>query len=259
MSYAALFGWAGVVILLYVASIWIASVIKRDTGIVDIFWGAGFVVAGLVYFLLAGGWPLRKGLALILVAAWGLRLTAHIAIRNHGRPEDRRYAAWRAKHADTWWWRSFFTVFLLQGLLMWIISLPLLSTMYAPEPLAFTWFDGLGVAFWAVGMFFEVVGDWQLLQFKSDPANRGLIMDRGLWAYTRHPNYFGETLIWWGFWLLAVPSADYWTIVSPILITVLLLRFSGVTLLERTMIEAKPAYRDYIAKTSAFIPMPPKR
>ncbi len=258
MSQTEILLWAGLWILAYKTAIWALSVFKRDTSIVDIFWGAGFVLAAVVYYLSADGWDARKLLVLSLVAVWGLRLSVHLAVRNHGQPEDKRYRAMREKRPQAWWWRSFITVFLLQDVLLWTISLPLLSAQTADAPAAWTIWDLLGLTLWAIGFFFEATADWQLLRFKRNPANKGKVLSSGLWRYSRHPNYFGETVIWWGFFLLAVPSGQYWTIVSPIVITVLLLKFSGVTLLEKDLKNSKPGYRQYIQETNAFIPWLPK-
>jgi steroid 5-alpha reductase family enzyme len=187
---------------------------------------------------------------------WAARLSAFITRRNWGEPEDRRYAAMRAANDPGFWWKSLYSVFGLQAILAWIISLPLLTVMLGTNPLS--WLDYLALSLWLVGLFFETVGDQQLADFRSRPENKGQVMDRGLWRYTRHPNYFGEACVWWGFYLFAVSAGGWWTIVSPILVTWLLLRISGVVLLERDIAERRPAYRDYIARTNAFIPGPPR-
>ena len=201
------------------------------------------------------------GLAVLAVLAlWAVRLSLHLHRRNHGRPEDRRYQAWRKQYGQKFWWVSLFTVFLLQGALLWVISLVAQAGQWAPKPDRFIWLDGLGLLLWAVGFFFEAVGDYQLAVFKKNPANKGKAMAQGLWRYTRHPNYFGECLMWWGIFLvtLATPGG-FWSIVSPVTITYLLLKVSGVTLLERTIVETRPEYREYQERTSAFIPRLPKR
>lgn len=269
MSLAALFLFTGGMILGWMILLWLVSLALKNSSIVDIFWGAGFVlVAWLVKFLLkdtflgisaaqtalsaSRGWLITG-----LVTLWGLRLSLHILLRNHGKPEDFRYAAWRLENGPRWWWVSFFKVFMLQGILLWIISAPLTAAQYpffGPFPHIF---DLLGGLLWLIGFTFEALGDWQLAQFKKNPANRGKLLTSGLWKYTRHPNYFGDAAQWWGFYLVALSTGAWWTIFSPILMTFLLMRVSGVTLLERTL-QTRPGYEDYMAKTSAFFPRPPR-
>lgn len=245
---------AGLVIVGYVTLIWVLSLVIRDAGIMDIFWGLGFIVVSGVYFFSAREVGLPGYLLLALVLFWGLRLTIYLAFRNLGKPEDARYQAFREKGGSNWWWQSYFKVFLLQGLIMWIVSLPLLSGLAAgtDEPLG--WFAVAGIVLWGIGFFFEAVGDWQLARFKKDPHNKGKVLDQGLWAMTRHPNYFGEMLIWWGFYLISLQSGYGWTVISPLIMTVLLLRVSGVTMLEQLLTTTKPEYSEYIRRTSAFFP-----
>jgi steroid 5-alpha reductase family enzyme len=181
-------------------------------------------------------------------------------VRNYGKGEDPRYGAWRRQYGDRFWIVSLFNVFLVQAVFMWIISLALQFGQMASSPPKLTWFDAFGTAVWLTGFIFESVGDWQLTRFKADPTNKGRIMKRGLWAYTRHPNYFGESLIWWGIFLIVLSApGSLWTIISPILITVTLLKFTGIALTEKTILEKRPEYRHYIADTSAFFPWFPKR
>lgn len=260
MELFALFATNLVVVLLFMVCVWLLSLVLRNAGIADIFWGIGFVLIAWITFFRGEGFLGRSLLICTLVSVWGLRLAIHIGLRNLGKPEDRRYQAWRTQYGRRFWWVSLFTVFGLQGILLWVISLAAQAGQAAPAPGAFTWFDALGTAVWIVGFFFEAVGDRQLSRFKSDPANKGKVMDRGLWKYTRHPNYFGEAVMWWGIFIitLSVP-AGVWTIVSPITITFLLLRVSGVTLLEKTILDSRPAYREYQAGTSAFIPWFPRK
>lgn len=248
------------VILGLMIALWLVSLRLRNSSIVDVFWGTGFVIANWIAFgLTPDGWAVRKGLIGLLVTIWGLRLSLYILWRNWGQPEDFRYQTWRREAGRSWWWQSLLRVFMLQGALMGIICAPLVAVHAgnAAAPSALTAFDLLGVAVWLVGFFFESAGDWQLARFKADPRNRGKIMDRGVWRYTRHPNYFGDAAEWWGFYLIAVAAGGWWTIVSPILMTLLLLRVSGVTLLEKTL-AARPGYGDYVRRTSAFIPWPPR-
>lgn len=238
--------------------LWLVSLRLKNSSIVDIFWGTGFVIAGWVYFLLTpdGFFP-RKLLIMTLVTIWGLRLSLYILRRNWGKPEDFRYQVWRKEAGQAWWWRSFFKVFLLQGFLLWIISIPLLAAQYPQLPDHLTFLDYLGALIWLIGFFFESTGDYQLARFKADPANKGKVMDKGVWRYTRHPNYFGDSAQWWGYYLIALAAGGWWSLFSPVLMTLLLLRVSGVALLEKTL-ETKPGYKEYIEKTSPFIPWFPK-
>ena len=165
---------------------------------------------------------------------WGTRLSAHIFRRDHGKGEDPRYQAMRASHGSTFWWRSLFTVFWLQGAILWFVALPLLVAVRATQSAALTAVDGLGIVVFAVGFGFEVVGDYQLERFRAEPSNRGTVLDRGLWRYTRHPNYFGDATMWWGMYAMAASTPSGWlTVLSPALMTFLLMRVSGVTLLEQ--------------------------
>jgi len=247
------------VILVLMVLLWLVSLLLKNSSIVDIFWGTGFVIAAWVYFALTpDGLFARKLLIALLTTIWGLRLSIHILWRNHGKPEDFRYQVWRKEAGAAWWWRSFFKVFLLQGILMWIISAPLLAAQFFTGPDHLTVLDFLGVFVWLVGFFFEAVGDLQLARFKSNPANKGTVMNRGVWRYTRHPNYFGDSAQWWGYYLIAACAGGWWTAFSPLLMTLLLLRVSGVTLLEKTM-AVRPGYEEYIRNTSAFLPWFPKK
>jgi steroid 5-alpha reductase family enzyme len=247
-------------VLAFMTVIWLLSVIKKKVSIVDGFWGLGFVLVAWLTFELSAGYAGRKLLIAVLITLWGVRLAAHIFYRSWGAPEDKRYQAWRQEHGDRYWYVSFVTVFLLQAVLLWLVSLAEQIGQLARTPAQLTWLDGLGVAVWAVGWLFESVADWQLLQFKRNPQNRGKIMDRGLWSYSRHPNYFGETLVWWGlFGLTLATPGGFWWIISPLLMTGLLLKVSGVALLDKTMLVTRPQYREYMARTSAFIPWFPKK
>jgi steroid 5-alpha reductase family enzyme len=250
---------AGLVLAL-VTVLWAVSVAVRDTSIVDIFWGSGFVVIAWVGVVLADGSRDRQLLLAVLVTAWGLRLTVHLARRNLGKGEDRRYAAMRRRHGDRWPMRSLVVVFWLQGALMWVVSLPVQVAMTDPTPAGLGPLDWVGTAVWAVGVAFETVGDLQLARFKADPANRGKVMDRGLWCYTRHPNYFGDFCVWWGIWLVALAAGSaWWTAVGPAVMSILLTRVSGAALLERSLSQRREGYLDYVARTSAFFPWPPRR
>ena len=256
MSFIEMYGLALLVILCLMVILWLVSLALRNSSIVDIFWGTGFVVTSwLLFALTPDGLAQRKWLIGALVTLWGLRLSLYILWRNFGKPEDFRYQKWRREEGSSWWWKSFLRVFVLQGVLMWIIAAPLLPAQAGTA--ALTWLDWLGAAVWLVGFFFEAVGDLQLARFKADPANKGKVMDRGVWRYTRHPNYFGDAAQWWGFYLLALAAGGWWTIFAPVLMTLLLLRVSGVALLEKTL-ETRPGYKEYVARTSPFIPWLPR-
>ncbi len=230
--------------------LWLYSLRIRNASIVDIFWGTGFVILAWLYFSLSDSTP-RAGMVGLLVTLWGLRLSVHIFRRNHGQPEDFRYRAWREEHGARWWWWSWFQVFALQGVILWIVSIPLLVAM-RDSTAGWTFFDGLGLIIWLTGFIFEAGGDWQLSQFKANPANKGKLLTTGFWALTRHPNYFGDAMVWWGFFLLSLPGGA-WTIFSPVLMTLLLMRVSGVAMLEKTM-KIRPGYEEYMQNTPAFFP-----
>jgi steroid 5-alpha reductase family enzyme len=219
----------------------------------------GFLLVSVRTFF-ASEHTAAKTLLLALVALWAVRLWLHLVLRARGKPEDPRYQKFRAHYgAERYWWVSFFQVFLLQGVLLLIISLPLQVAFSAPKPDVLGWNDWLGATLFGIGFYFEAVGDWQLQRFRDDPSLRGTVLDSGLWRYSRHPNYFGETVIWWGFWLCALDAPlGLWLVASPALMTFLLLRVSGVTMLEAQLEAAKPMYRDYIRTTSAFVPWPKK-
>lgn len=247
------------VIWLCMTLLWLLSLRIKDASIVDIFWGTGFVIVAWFFFWQAQGDPTRKLLVTLLVTLWGLRLTLHLGARNIGRAEDFRYAQWREENGRAWWWRSYLKVFLLQGFIMGLVCAPVLGAQTSVNPPALTWLDGLGVLVWGVGFVFEAVGDWQLARFKADPANKGRVMNRGLWRYTRHPNYFGDAVQWWGIYLLALAGGAWFTVYSPLLMTYLLVRVSGVAMLERSLKRDKPDYQAYVEATSNFIPLPPKK
>ncbi len=240
--------------------LWLVSLARRDASIADTFWGPGFLLLAAFYASRSAGWEVRTWIVMALTGVWAIRLGAHIHRRNRDRPEDPRYAAWRERAGPSFWWKSLFSVFLLQATLMWIVSAPLLLAVAAAEPSRLTSWDVAGLALWSVGFAFEALGDAQLAAFRRDPSNRGRVLDSGLWRFTRHPNYFGDATIWWGLYLFAagVPGGA-WTMFSPILMTTLLLRVSGVSLLERGLHVTRPGYRDYVARTSAFFPLPPRR
>jgi steroid 5-alpha reductase family enzyme len=258
MLEAALTGLA--VILIYMTLVWLWSVRSSNAGIVDVFWGPGFLLAALVYYALTPeGFLPRKVLIVMLVAVWGLRLGLHLGLRNIGKREDPRYARWRAEGGRLWWLHSYLKVFVLQGVIMWLVAMPLLLAQASPLPDYLTVFDYAAILVWGVGFFFEAVGDWQLTRFKADPANQGRVMESGLWKYTRHPNYFGDAACWWGYGLVALSVPfGFLGLLSALAMTLLLMRVSGVPLLESRLKETRPDYAAYIARTNAFFPGPPR-
>lgn len=260
MEFITIYAQAGLVILALMILLWLLSLQLRNSSIVDIFWGFGFVVAAWFYFMQTPeGFLGRKLLLSTLVTLWGLRLTLHILVRNWGKPEDYRYQAWRQAAGPSWWWRSFFKVFFLQGVLMWLISAPLLAAQLSPLPAQLTLLDAFGAIVWLMGFYFEAAGDWQLSRFKANPDNRGKLLTTGVWRYTRHPNYFGDAAQWWGFFLIATAAGGWYTIFSPVMMTYLLRFVSGVALLEKDLSNKKPGYAEYVASTNAFIPWFPRK
>jgi steroid 5-alpha reductase family enzyme len=233
---------------------WVFATARGNVAVVDSLWGPFFLVATIAYG--AAGTGPRGLLVLVLVLVWAVRLSAYVTWRNWGEPEDRRYQAIRAGREPGFWWKSLYVIFGLQALLAWIISLPLHAAAVSTTPLGAL--DLAGAALVVFGFAFETIGDAQLARFKSDPAHRGAVMDRGLWRYTRHPNYFGECCVWWGLYVIALGAGAWWSVPGPLLVTVLLLKVSGVTLLEKDIGERRPAYADYIARTPAFVPGRPR-
>jgi steroid 5-alpha reductase family enzyme len=236
--------------------LWIASLPLENASIVDMWWGPAFVLASLVYAAPREAISVR-GLAVIaVVALWALRLAWHIGRRNVGHGEDPRYAAWRTQHGASWWWFSWVKVFLLQATVAWIVSWPIGAALRG-APGALTMWDLVGLSLALAGLAVEAVADAQLRRFKRSAA-RGQVCDVGLWRYSRHPNYFGESVVWWGLFVVAAGAGGVATIVSPIVMTWLLLRVSGVTLLEQGLAHSKPGYAEYVRRTSAFVPWPPR-
>jgi steroid 5-alpha reductase family enzyme len=235
---------------------WLLSVSKQNVSIVDSLWSLLFLFAAIAYALAAPGLGPRSILVLVLVALWAMRLSIYITRRNWGAAEDRRYQAIRARNQPNFALKSLYLVFALQAILAWIVSLPLYAAITNDSRLGML--DLAGSFLWVLGFCFEAIGDWQLARFKAVAQNHGRVMDRGLWRYTRHPNYFGEFLLWWGFYLIALAAGGWWSIPGPLLMSVLLLRVSGVTLLEKDIGERRPAYADYKQRTNAFFPGPPR-
>jgi steroid 5-alpha reductase family enzyme len=238
--------------------VWLLSLALHDVSIVDVFWGLGFVLIAHAVRATAAGFGPRAWLVTGLVTLWGARLGAYLCWRNWGAGEDYRYQAMRRHYGQRFWLVSLAVVFALQGALMWVISLPVQLAIATPTPPVLGPLDALGTALVLVGVGFEAVGDLQLARFKADPANRGRVMDRGLWRYTRHPNYFGDAVVWWGLFCFALTTPSHaWTIVGPLVMTWLLTRISGVPLLERKLAKTRAGYPEYVARTSSFVPWPP--
>ncbi len=231
------------VVLATMTALWLLSLARRDASIVDPFWGMGFVL--VTWFALLSAPPAQSSTRAWLLAGlttvWGLRLSLYLLWRNYGHSEDRRYRAMREHHGERFWWVSLLTVFLLQGVILWIVSMPIQAVMANAESKPLGWLDFVSAALWSVGLFFEAVGDFQMARFQADPANAGRIMDRGLWRFTRHPNYFGDFCVWWGLFLIAANGGVAWTLFSPLLMSFLLLKVSGVTLLEKTITSVVPS------------------
>ncbi|MEO8835975.1 MAG: DUF1295 domain-containing protein [Caldimonas sp.] len=251
---AALLGLATAAALAFFT--WLASLVQRDVSLVDRMWALLIAVPMLAYASVLPWSGTRATVMAVLVAVWAVRLAAYVSWRNWGHGEDRRYRAIRARNEPNFPLKSLVLIFALQALLAWLVSLPLLAVL--AEPRAWSMLDSVGAAIVVVGIVFEAAGDQQLARFKGDGANKGRVMDRGLWRYTRHPNYFGEFCVWWGLFVMVLPSG-WWSLPSPIVMSVLLLKVSGVGLLEKDIGERRPAYRQYVARTSTFFPWPPRK
>jgi len=196
----------------------------------------------------------------LLVFIWGLRLSGYLLWRNWGKEEDYRYQSFRENYGEKrYWWISYFQVFLLQGLLKWLVSAPLPGAMQGSGTVQLNLIDYLAVVLWVIGFAFEAGGDFQLARFKSNPANKGKVLDKGFWKFTRHPNYFGDAAVWWSFALFSMGAGAYWSVLGSLLMTVLTIKVSGVALLERNLKDQKPHYQAYIKRTSTFIPWFPKK
>ena len=249
--------WTALAVVLVLGATLSVAVRVGRHAVVDVAWGLGFVAVAVTAFAVGDGAASRSWLVLLLTAVWGLRLAWHIHRRSRGRGEDPRYAALLARAPGSRLAFAVRRIYLTQGVVMWFVSLPVQVAMVQPDGLG--WVAWLGVAVWAVGLFFEAVGDRQLERFRADPANRGRVLDTGLWRWTRHPNYFGDACVWWGLWLVA---ASAWPGVlfaaSPAFMTWNLAKGTGAALLEKDIGERRPDYADYVRRTSGFVPLPPK-
>lgn len=244
-------------LLLFIAAAgWLYAYRKTNVNIVDSLWSLFFLAASLVYIGVATETTVISWILLVLVATWAMRLSIHLSLRNAHKSEDHRYAAMRernprfAKH-------SLVTVFGLQAVLAWLISAPIAAALLAPA--SFGMLHLFALLLFLTGFYFEAVADWQLAKFRSNPENRGKVLDTGVWRLSRHPNYFGEACIWWSFYLFALAAGHAWTLFSPLLMTFLLLRVSGVSLLEKDIEERRPGYARYVETTSAFFPWFPRK
>ncbi|RZT95716.1 steroid 5-alpha reductase family enzyme [Ancylomarina subtilis] len=248
------------IIFILVTLLWVLSVMLTNASIVDLFWGFGFVVVNAFYFLVSEDFNLRKILLLTLVTIWGLRLSIYLSWRNIGKGEDFRYQKFRQDYGPKrYWWFSYFQVFILQGALIMLVSLPLMGTNLWEQSDTLIWLDYLGIVVWCIGFLFEAGGDFQLARFKKNPQNKGKVLNTGFWKYTRHPNYFGDSAVWWAYAIFSIAAGAYWPIVGSVLMTVIIIKISGVALLEKTLNNTKPEYYDYIKKTSSFFPWFPKK
>lgn len=255
--------WSALTVAVVMTTTWLVSVPLRNASIVDPVWSLGFVIVAWVTFAVshqqADG--LRSAVLLAMVTIWGLRLSIHLFTRNRGHGEDFRYRAMRRNHGEKFWWVSLFTVFMVQGVLMWVVSLPLqFGIGISGRSTGWLVLLILGVIEWLIGFGFESIGDAQLKAFKADPSSAGEVMDRGLWRYTRHPNYFGDACVWVGILLVSLGAGGWaWVgIVGPLVMITLLRRVSGVTLLEKSLVKRRPGYVDYVRRTSPFFPRPPR-
>ncbi len=243
-----------IVILGFGVLSWLLSVVKKDVSFVDSLWSLFFLIAALIFALDVPSISPKGLLVLALVAIWSLRLSIYITARNWGESEDYRYQTIRANNEPGFAFKSLYIVFGLQGVLAWLIALPLLPAITSDA--ALTPVDLFAVALWLLGFVFEAGGDYQLARFKAREDSKGRVLDTGLWRYTRHPNYFGEFCMWWAFYLFAVTSGGWWSIASPLLLSFLLLKVSGVAMLEKTISNRRPKYAEYIRRTNAFFPGP---
>lgn len=251
---------AALLIWILVTLLWIWSALIKNVSIVDIFWGFGFVVVNAFFIYNLDEINPRNFLLLILVSIWGLRLTIYLGIRNIGKGEDYRYQQFRKDYGENrYWWFSYFQVFLLQGILILIVSLPLLAVNTSETSGSLIWLDYVAILVWSIGFSFEAGGDYQLYQFKKSEKNKEKVLNTGFWKYTRHPNYFGDSTVWWSYALFSIASGSYWQIIGAVIMTLLIIKVSGVVMLERTLKTSKPKYKEYIEKTNSFFPWFPKK
>lgn len=243
-----------IVILAIGAVSWLVSMVRKDVSLVDSLWSLFFLVAAVVFATDVQPLSPRAWLVLALVAIWAIRLSAYITVRNWGQPEDYRYQKIRENNEPGFALKSLYIVFGLQGVLAWLVALPLLPAISSNAGL--NWIDLLAGIVWLIGFVFEAGGDYQLARFKRRENSAGRVLDSGLWRLTRHPNYFGDFCIWWAFYLFAVAAGGWWSFFSPLLMSFLLLKVSGVAMLEKTITDRRPEYAEYMRRTNAFFPGP---
>jgi len=251
MGILELYGIAALVVLALGTALWAISVPLRDASIIDMFWGPLFVLVAWVLLPSSGGLYIKSYLITLLVTLWGLRLAFHLIARNLGQGEDKRYRQWRERGGDGWWLKTYYRIYLLQGTIALVVATPLIAAFYQPHTLNIVNFAGVGV--WALGFVYERVADVQLSQFKADPDTRGKVMNAGLWGLSRHPNYFGDAVQWWGLGLVAVTPETWRALLGPAAMTAVFLGLSN-DVLERGMRKRHPKYADYIADTPKFLP-----
>jgi len=249
-----------ILIVIFFSFIWLLSIPLKNVGIVYILWGIGFVLVNLFYFLSAENNYLRNYILLALISIWGLRLSIHVFLRNKRKEEDFRYGKFRKKFGPKkYWWFSFFQVFMLHGILIWIISAPLLAVHYYSKEPELNYFDYLAITIWCIGFIFEAGGDFQPARFKSNPLDKVKVLRTGFWKYIRHPKYFGDATVWWGYAFFSIAAAIYWPVISALIMILLLLNVSGVAMLGKTLKLQKPDYKNYVNTTSSFFPWFPKK
>lgn len=248
----------GIVLVVYMTLWFVVALVKKRNDVADVAWGLGFVLVSWLSYLLIESPDVRSLLVVVLVTIWGLRLAWHIHVRNRGRSEDPRYRAWREAWGSWFFIRSYLQVFILQGALLFAIATPVFA-LHRSAGVSLGILDLVGLMIWVIGFIFEAVGDAQLARFIRTKENAGKVLDTGLWRYSRHPNYFGEVTQWWGIWVIALSAPlTFWSIIGPLTITFLILKVSGIPMLEKRMSE-NSLFRDYQARTSVFFPLPPRR
>jgi steroid 5-alpha reductase family enzyme len=247
----------GLLVMLGLALVtWVSSLFIRDVSIVDSVWALFFVSGAAVFSVHQAELSARALCAGILLVIWASRLSAYLTWRNWGQPEDHRYQVIRANNSPFFSLKSFYLIFALQAILAWIVSLPIFAILTKPAP--WSTLDTLGCLIWGIGFFWETIADFQLTRFKANPAHKGKVLNTGLWRLSRHPNYFGEFCVWWGFYVMALSTGAWWSIIGPVLMSLLLLRVSGVTLLEKDIHHRRPDYQTYVKTTNAFFPGRPR-
>lgn len=258
MSFLCAYQIATVTVFSLMICTWLLSLKLKDASIVDRIWGFGFVLVAWVLMAYLEQPSIVKIILTTCISVWGLRLSLYIHLRNRGHAEDKRYVAMRLEHGERFWWYSFLSVFTLQGVVMLIVSAPVVFVVSHDMAHDFTRFAKVGLLLWTTGFCFEAGGDWQLSRFKSDSSNKGKLLTTGLWSITRHPNYFGDALQWWGigFFALSYGWPGYCTLIGPAVMTGFIRKISGVDLLERDLKTSKPGYAEYISSTPPFLPGP---